>query len=94
MAQGVGGDGRRLQGVGIASCRHMQRHGVRHRHWLEGGQGGPYGPRLRAMHRVHWLRHRHRHGQWWWHRQWHRLGAHRQAVSGTDMGTGEGAGRV
>ena len=33
MAQGVGG--MRLQGVGIASCRHMQRHGVRHRaNWV------------------------------------------------------------
>ena len=75
MAQGVGGDGRRLRGVGIVSCRHMQRHGVGHRHWLEGGQGAPYGPRLRAMHRLHWLRHRHRHGQRLWHRQWHRLGS-------------------
>ena len=75
MAQGVGGDGRRLRGVGIVSCRHRQGHGVGHRHWLEGGQGAPYGPRLRAMHRVHWLSHRHRHRQWWWHRQWHRLGS-------------------
>ena len=76
MAQGVGGDGRGLQGVGIASCRHMQRRGVGHRHWLEGGQGAPYGPRLRAMHRVHcsWLRHMHMHRQWLWHRQWFRLG--------------------
>ena len=67
--------------VGIASCRHrqLQGHGVGHRHGLEGGQGIPYGLRLRAMHRVHWLRHMHNvmHGRWLWIRQWHRLGSTR-----------------